>query len=484
MRDARLVRPRSVRGAWQLAGFETASFLALLDRREGHALERGGYDWKVRLPGAAASNEGEELGPMARTGSADLTSRPSWGRRLVGIEGLRGIAALAVLVHHVTIRLADSDKIGHPLAQIGGWLTHGLTLFFVLSGFLLFRPFATAIVEGRPLPSIRNYARNRFLRIYPAYLVILLLVGLVFGAAYTEGAPHHGVAIGYLTDPLKLAANVLLLQSYLPETMVTGIGPSWSLGAEVAFYVVLPLLALWCVRLARRRLRPMHAALAAPGLLIATGWAVSLYVRHRTAGMTGDEAFHNTWGHSWSAVLARSLLAQADLFGYGMLAAVVVVALRRQGLARVPAVVPALLLAAAAALTWAALAGPLETNARRFIGMAAALLVVAVVLPSGTGEPNGAATALEARPLRHLGLISYSVYLWHVPVLFWLDRHGLAYGDDTAGLMANVALVTAVSVALATLTFRFVERPALNAKQPTDRGRPQVRAPEEPALSH
>lgn len=419
---------------------------------------------------------------MARTGTEELTIRPSWGRRLVGIEGLRGIAALSVLVHHVTLRLADDDKIGSTLWRVGGWLTHGLTLFFVLSGFLLFRPFAASIIEGRPLPSIRGYARNRFLRIYPTYLVIFLLVGLVFGAAYTEGAPHGGAAIGYLTDPLKLVANVLLLQSYIPETMVTGIGPSWSLGAEVAFYVALPLLALWCVRLARGRLRAMHAVLAAPAVLIATGWLMTLYMQRRTAGMTGDEAFDNTWGHTWSAVLARSLLGQADLFGYGMLAAVVVVALRRRGLARVPALVPALVLTGAAVLTWAALVGPLDSYARRFIGMAAAMLVVAVVLPSPTGGASRLSEALEARPLRYLGLVSYSIYLWHVPVMFWLDRHGLAYGDDTAGLMANLALVTAVSVALASATFWLVERPALNAKQRTDRAQPQVRVPED-ALS-
>ena len=405
---------------------------------------------------------------MSRTGTADLTIRPSWGRRLVGIEGLRGLAALAVLVHHVTIRLADEDKIGPTLTKVGDWLTHGLTLFFVLSGFLLFRPFAASIIEGRPLPSIRNYARNRFLRIYPAYLVILLLVGLVFGAAYTQGAPDGSAAIGYLTDPLKLTANMLVVQSYIPQTMVTGIGPSWSLGAEVAFYVALPLLAIWCTGLAQRRLRPVSAVLAAPGLLIATGWLVTLYLQHRTAGMTGDEAFANTWGHTWSAVLARSLLAQADLFGYGMLAAVVVVALRKQGLARVPALVPALLLAVSAVLTWAALVGPLELYARRFIGMAAAVLVLAVVLPSPAGDSNRMAEVMEARPLRYLGLISYSVYLWHVPVLFWLDRHGLAYGDDTAGLAANLALVTGVSVVLASLTFWLVERAALNAKQRTD----------------
>jgi peptidoglycan/LPS O-acetylase OafA/YrhL len=404
---------------------------------------------------------------MARTHEGELTVHPSWGRRLVGIEGLRGIAALSVLAHHVTIRLADEDRIGHAAAQIGDWLTHGLTLFFVLSGFLLFRPFAASIVEQRPLPSIRKYARNRFLRIYPAYLVILLLVGLVFGAAYTEGPPQGGaVEIGYLTDPLTLVANVLLIQGYIPATVLTGIGPAWSLIPEVGFYVALPVLALLCAAVARRG-RRLGAVLVAPGVLIAAGWTTTLYLQHQTDGMSGGEAFQYLWGHQASAVLARSLLGQADLFGYGMLTAVLVVALGRQGVTRVPGVVPVALLATATALTWAALGGPLEAQARRCIGVAAALLLLAVTLPSADGGPNRVAMALEVRPLRYVGLISFSVYLWHVPVLFWLVRHGLAFGDDGTGLAGNIALVTVVTGVLSTLTFWLVERPALNAKQRT-----------------
>jgi peptidoglycan/LPS O-acetylase OafA/YrhL len=203
-------------------------------------------------------------------------------------------------------------------------------------------------------------------------------------------------------------------------------------------------------------------------VLVLVGWMTSLYLKQRTAGMSGGEEYEYLWGHHGSAVLARGLLAQADLFGYGMLAAVVVIALGRRGVTRVPSLVPGVLLAVAAGLTWAALEGPLDAYARRYIGIAAALLLLAVTLPSATGAPNRVATLLEARPLRYAGLISYSVYLWHVPVLFWLDRHGLTFGTDAVGLLANIALVTAVTLVLSSLTYWFVERPALNAKHRTD----------------
>ena len=90
-----------------------------------------------------------------------------------------------------------------------------MTFFFALSGFLLFRPFAAAILARGAMPSVTGYARNRLLRIYPAYFVILLLVSLVFGAAYTVGAPDLAgdASVGYLSDPAALGLNLLLVET-------------------------------------------------------------------------------------------------------------------------------------------------------------------------------------------------------------------------------------------------------------------------------
>jgi peptidoglycan/LPS O-acetylase OafA/YrhL len=268
-----------------------------------------------------------------------------------------------------------------------------------------------------------------------------------------------------------LLANVLLVQSWLPRTLVTGIGPAWSLGAEVAFYAVLPLLVLLSVLLVRRGSR-VAAVLLGPLVLAVTGWVVTVVLDDETAHLSGQAASDFLWGHQWSAVLARSLLGQADLFAYGMLVAVAVVLLGRRGVRRVPAVVPVGVAAAALALMWAALDGPIAHFGptahfeRRFVGIGAALLLLAVVLPSPSGGANLLARALEVRPLRYVGLISYSVYLWHVPVLFWLDRHGLTFGRDGVSLVGNLVLVAAVTLALSSLTYAFVERPALRSKRP------------------
>jgi hypothetical protein len=96
---------------------------------------------------------------LASSESPELVVHPSWGRRLIGIEGLRGTAALSVLFHHVGQHLTNSGRTG-LLGHATVLATHGLTLFFALSGFLLVRPFAAAILAGDRLPSIGGYARE------------------------------------------------------------------------------------------------------------------------------------------------------------------------------------------------------------------------------------------------------------------------------------------------------------------------------------
>jgi peptidoglycan/LPS O-acetylase OafA/YrhL len=127
-------------------------------------------------------------------------------------------------------------------------LDQGLTLFFVLSGFLLFRPFATTLMEGKPLPSIRRYARNRLLRIYPAYITVFIVTAIIVGTAFVKGSTH-GLGpdnIGRLSDPLQIIANLMLVQMLIPPFVMTGLPVSWSLTAELSFYLVLPLIAISC----------------------------------------------------------------------------------------------------------------------------------------------------------------------------------------------------------------------------------------------
>ena len=202
--------------------------------------------------------------------------------------------------------------LGHPTVLA----THGLTLFFALSGFLLVRPFAAAILAGDRLPSIGGYAeRNRFLRIYPAYLAIFVVVSFVAGAAYTTGSGELAghASIGYLTNPAAIGLNLLLIQTYLPGFLFTGVGTAWSLTAEIAFYVVLPVLAIAAVAVVRRKVSRVVALTLPALLMIAFGWATTALIAGQKAGLGGASADQYSWGQTWTAVLDRSLLSQADL---------------------------------------------------------------------------------------------------------------------------------------------------------------------------
>jgi peptidoglycan/LPS O-acetylase OafA/YrhL len=404
---------------------------------------------------------------------------PSSGRRLIGIEGLRGIAALLVIFRHVGQYTTDGALTGR-LGRLSEWSAHGLTLFFVLSGFLLFRPFAAAIVAGDGMPSVRRYARNRALRIGPAYVVIFTVTCLILGLASLPGgdsvtrigSPDGQVAVGRLTNPIALALNLGLLQTYVPGYLLTGISPAWSLTAEIAFYIALPMLAVGAAWLLRHRVGALVAITAPPALLIVLGLGATTALAAAQSGLTAAQQGEFSWGQTWSAVLQRSFLAQADLFGYGMLAAVVVVVLHRRGRTTTPRWPRVLLLVACPlllVLPYLGVGGWYTTN---MVGIAAAGLLTAVVLPSGRRgvEGNVLARRLEWSPVRYAGLISYSVYLWHVPVILGLEKYSLTFGAGATGLVLTTLLTTVVVAALASLTYFFVERPAMTRRAPWHRG--------------
>src|SRR5581483_7979053 len=157
---------------------------------------------------------------------------------------------------------------------------------------------------------------------------------------------------------------------------------------------------------------------------------------------------------SWGYVFQQSFLVKADLFAWGMLVAVIAAA-RDQ--ARLAAMKGGRL--AIAGIVLIALGDKASQTPAMALGWA---LVLLWVLISFAREPRraGPASILEAWPVALVGTVSYSVYLWHWPVILWLNRHGVT-GHGWAGVVGNVALVAAVTLALSALTYRFVELPAL-----------------------
>jgi peptidoglycan/LPS O-acetylase OafA/YrhL len=381
----------------------------------------------------------------------------------VGIEGLRALAAAAVVVNHAGSAASRPGSYDSgPLAAITDPFAAGVVLFFVLSGFLLYRPYASAIVREEPLPSFRRYYRNRALRILPAYWVILAATAFVLQAAVIGYQPHQ-YATGITRDLRMFVNDFLLMQNYSPRTLWTGITPTWSLAIEVVFYVTLPLIVLSAVlvhrRLARRGLR-RWAILAPVVLMVAIGVAGKV----STAFLFGGRTSMST---SWHAVMQFSFLGYADVFAWGMLVAVVKI-LHDEGMVGLPGKRSRLYGEGVILLAFLALALLLPSGAREWTGLVVplpfALLLAFVVLPERTEarRPLGL-RFLETRPVIACGVVSYSIFLWNQPLLFWMREHGLVwYGPG--GFMATLVLLAVLCGTLSALTYRYVELPALRLK--------------------
>ncbi len=363
-------------------------------------------------------------------------------RRFPLVDALRALAALAVLGTHTAFfagAYADGTALGPYLQR----LEAGVTLFFVISGFLLYRPFVAARISGRRAPDGGAYAWRRLTRIVPAYWVALAVTLLLVASAG---------GLGWRTTALFGFG-----QTYSDATLGHGLVQAWSLCVELAFYAFLPLWAAGLRRLGGG-LRTEWLALAAlAGAAIA--WKLVVV---------------STTGSPQQVVIGPWLLSLPtflDQFAVGMALAVASVQLGERA-------APAWLGGRAALASWV-LAGvafwaastqigiskelfgawtPAEYLARHGLYLAIAGLVC---WPAVLGE-GGRVRALLAHPvLAWIGVVSYGVFLWNTTVLDQLAQAGY---EPFLGLHPYVAWPLAevpLTLALAAASWYGIERPAM-----------------------
>jgi peptidoglycan/LPS O-acetylase OafA/YrhL len=388
--------------------------------------------------------------------------------RLTGVDGLRALAATSIVVYHCWRYSAPGGTavdLG-PLSRfVLPHLPVGVTLFFTLSGFLLYRPLAAAVLRQTPSPSVRRYLRNRALRILPAYWVILLATGVLLPAALVRRSPAT-LELGRLIDqPLVLLSNAALLQNYVPGALETGIGPAWSLAVEAIFYLVLPLLGLLAAACARRASTPSGRGWA---VLVPVGVIFLVGLAHKAifSWLAGSAGY-------WPAMLARSFAYHADLFAFGMALATLRISLE-DGRVRLPVwwrkaagaalalvVILTIVISDRGLLPAWGIVNPYQ----RLTALSCALLLAIVVLPDDpeSASPPLLTRLLETRLLVAVGLASYSLFLWHEPTVRLLQRQQLTVGG-VGGFWFNLVLLGLASGGLSALTFLWVERPALRRK--------------------
>jgi peptidoglycan/LPS O-acetylase OafA/YrhL len=349
--------------------------------------------------------------------------------RSARVESLRAIAALGVLIGHLFLYAHVTAPIppgyGAQAALGGGF---GVFLFFVLSGYLLFWPFAKQAFGGGTTVELRRYALNRVLRIVPLYAVSVVVVLAIQGAPLSDWLLFLGFAENFL--PATAGAN--------PYN-----GVLWSVVVEAQFYVVLPLLALGLGMVSGKR------RWAAAAILIALAAASCLLRIEATTPVAGIEHPHPT--------LEYSLPGTFVFFVPGMLLALLRLELeqRRTSLRGVLARGDLWLVLAAG--VWA-----LQFARYDWFLLAAAasfLMVGAAVLPGIKAGPL--LGALEWRPLALIGVASYSLYIWHVPILAAITESIGPFGGFPVALAVGLPLCLAAAL----LSYAAIERPFLRLRR-------------------
>lgn len=358
------------------------------------------------------------------------------------LTGLRGIAALWVLVFHLwqfmggpSLAIGPFDLT--PLAARGHF---GVDLFFVLSGYLIGGPWVVARLGGPSVP-VATFWRRRFLRVFPAYWAqwgVLALLALWSAEPFPMG-PLDSVLSATLT--FNLVENGADLNPVW-----------WSLPVEWNFYLIAPLVALLFA--SRRMLPPviLLIVLASMAFRVLCWWMAH---RHGVDGL-------------WLARWVIQLPGRLDQFALGMLVAHALV-LGRGGSARW-----LFLLGSAATLLLVWLinrSGDVISQASApwfflqfpLIGCAFAALTAAAALPGS--RLNDA--LLGNRALRFAGIISYSLYLWHYPVLQWMRSWAQTQNWATSDWRWALT-VFVLSMVLAWLSYLLVERPFLPQRRRKD----------------
>lgn len=392
-------------------------------------------------PTAVTPTDAEER----KTGPTPPEGAPRRGRARE-LEGYRGLVALTIVAFHV---FQYVEATGTPINPVAAFLAKFETvdLLFVMSAYLLTLSYARAAINQTPALPAREFLFRRAVRIVPLYVVGISVVWAIRNPALP----------GDLRD---LVEHLLFLQVFDRERIFYTIGPTWSMSLEVLFYVVLVLLAPVAVRVCSRvdsRRRRAVGLLAATMLL----WALPA-VWNSVAFLVAHVPFDD-----WPVYFGPQ--ARFGAFASGMTLAVIVAA--RDGRPVLRGAWPSV--ARIAGLGVVA-AGGLVTHTDSwgqvvFHDIAAVgwfLLLASTVL----GSPGQAwSRVLSWRGLTWLGLLSYSTYMWHEPIMMLLEHTGFTTRSGSA-LALTTLLVLVVSVAAGWLSYHVIEKPTGKLRMLRDSG--------------
>ena len=397
--------------------------------------------------------------PNAATGSRRPPHFP-------GFDGLRAIAAVSVLVFHCAAIGGFTSR--SSLGVYTSRLDIGVSIFFLISGFLLYRPFADSHLTERSSPAVRKFWARRLLRIVPAYWLALTVLCYCFHAI-TLGPGWQGIVVHYG-----------FMQIYFPSQFAYGINQAWSLCTEMSFYLVLPLYAALMAFRSRSKRAQLRRELIGLAVMVMVSfgfrwWALNLPLLTVRNGKFVATCFPNcSTRPAVPSLLVTWLPANLDLFALGMLLAVISAWLvehdsepswlRSHWMPWVSWTCAAVTFVVVSQLVnrRVFLLPPGVNVARQTLyGLFALFLLLPAVF--GHDDRSLIRRLLRSWPMVALGVISYGIYLWHFDLTREFPKW-MGWQPTMVPFWILVSVVLGLAIAFASVSYFGLERPLLQVK--------------------
>lgn len=395
------------------------------------------------------------------------------------LDAYRAIGMILVMLAHVGFSSGLQFR-----SELGRWFVRfdfGLPVFFIISGFLLYRPYVERLLRGREPAPTKQFLRRRAVRVFPGYWAALILIMLIWGLQLSNAKGELVRGIPSISQFLQMAT---LTHTRSARTGFEGISQAWSLGIEMGFYLCLPFAATWL----HRRLRGRDARQNVKTLMIAcAGLYLASEIWRWTLMLTQP---------GWVRSAVFWFPTHMDFFAIGMGMAVLSAAVANsvielpkpiEWLSRRPWLCWLIALG-----VWLLVVNPFEFEnpvtsifggipallvpnreyaARYFMyGIAGTFFLIPAVY--GNQHVGTIRTFLQSKPMVFLGTVSFGFYLWH---LLWLERveHWLKAKPFSGPTITLAVLTFVLTLPTAILSFYLVEKPAMALKNPRPkRGKP------------
>lgn len=365
---------------------------------------------------------------------------------------LRTSAILAVFIHHsAKISILTFHGGVHDLTFLGTW---GVDCFFVLTGYLLSRPYLTSIINNEPLPSVKYFLTRRFLRIYPLYFVCLIASSV--DLTLTGVPPTLG----------DIITHVFMIHNFSPSTIVSINGPLWTMALDAQFYVLLPLVAvvLHVILRGQNRTTRINVIWLAIGATVLVSIlerliVTSVFLRqspvplesfsletHNIVGMASEFALGIAFAQLTSQWSLKGSVTAQILVALGVIPVLTIVANAMESLNMHR------FIQTAVSITF-----------RDLLGGCVGLMILWILM---TLEWPLMRRWMASVWMQTSASLAYGIYLFHYPILQHVSRgFGTRLGSAPMITAAIGVLALAISILVAIVVHRLIERPFLNLRE-------------------